>query len=211
MSIMIRKKIEKYWSEPQFILRFIKSACFFSIAITINFFAVRIATVHALQNPALEDTFFSLLPMFDTHVIDYIGTYLLQIGVFLFVLLIHTEYLLFFMNSTTVLILVRDFFVNLTYIGIPEGITPTQSFFTQGGDLFFSGHTALPIMMALVFWPHKRMRYLAIFISLFMGAEVIVGHQHYSIDVFAAPFITYGVYVICKKIFKRDYELIAQN
>jgi hypothetical protein len=38
---------------------------------------------------------------------------------------------------------------------------------------------------------------------------VLLAHVHYSIDVFAAPFIVYGMYVITAKLFPRDYALFA--
>jgi membrane-associated phospholipid phosphatase len=36
---------------------------------------------------------------------------------------------------------------------------------------------------------------------MFFGASVLLAHVHYSIDVFAAPFIVYGVFVIAAKVF----------
>ena len=45
------------------------------------------------------------------------------------------------------------------------------------------------------------MRYLFLFLTVFFGASVLLAHVHYSIDVFAAPFIVYGMYVITKKLF----------
>jgi len=38
---------------------------------------------------------------------------------------------------------------------------------------------------------------------------VLLGHIHYSIDVFSALFITYGIFVIAKKVFARDYLLFT--
>jgi membrane-associated phospholipid phosphatase len=39
------------------------------------------------------------------------------------------------------------------------------------------------------------------------SVAVIVGHLHYSIDVFSAYFIAFGIFEIAKKIFKKEYGL----
>jgi membrane-associated phospholipid phosphatase len=39
----------------------------------------------------------------------------------------------------------------------------------------------------------------------------IFGHLHYSIDVFSAFFIAYGVFEIAKKIFKKEYLLLTNT
>jgi hypothetical protein len=41
------------------------------------------------------------------------------------------------------------------------------------------------------------------------GVIVLLSHLHYSIDVFAAFFITYSIYHIALKLFDRDYEFFA--
>jgi membrane-associated phospholipid phosphatase len=79
---------------------------------------------------------------------------------------------------------------------------------TFQGNFFYSGHTAFPFLLALIFWDNKYLRYLFLFLTVFFGAAVLLAHVHYSIDVFAAPFIVYGMYVITARLFPHDYELI---
>ena len=123
---------------------------------------------------------------------------------------------LFSLKAVALLIIIRAVFISLTHVGIhPEQISPGLGFFDsiylylnfQSG-LFFSGHTALPFLIALVFWEKPQIRYALIALSVVMGAAVLLAHIHYSIDVFAAPFMAYGIYRIAIFLFPRDYALL---
>ena len=123
---------------------------------------------------------------------------------------------LFSLKAVALLIIIRAVFISLTHVGIhPEQISPGLGFFDsiylylnfQSG-LFFSGHTALPFLIALVFWEKPQIRYALIALSVVMGAAVLLAHIHYSIDVFAAPFMASGIYRIPIFLFPRDYALL---
>ncbi len=113
--------------------------------------------------------------------------------------------------------MVRAVFISLTHVGIhPEAIVPGLGFFDgiytylnfQTG-LFFSGHTGLPFLVALIFWDMPRVRYILLTLSFTFAAAVLLAHIHYSIDVFAAPFMAYGIFKIAQYLFHHDYELIT--
>jgi membrane-associated phospholipid phosphatase len=91
----------------------------------------------------------------------------------------------------------------------------SQALFTlsSGNDLFFSGHAGYPFLLALIFWQYKRFRYLFLFCSIGGAVAVIFGHLHYSIDVFSAYFITFGVFEMAKRFFRKEfgYFQIAQQ
>ncbi|MEK6825615.1 MAG: phosphatase PAP2-related protein [Nanoarchaeota archaeon] len=99
----------------------------------------------------------------------------------------------------------RTLFIALTHLqGDPSCLVPSYPAFFQAltfkNDLFFSGHTAFPFLGFLMF----RNRYAKAFFltaSLVLAATVLLTHCHYSIDVFAAFFIAYGVYVGGTKLF----------
>ena len=76
----------------------------------------------------------------------------------------------------------------------------------SGNDLFFSGHVGLTFLVALLFWDTPVLRYIYLSMSIVFAVVVLLGHLHYSIDVFAAYFITYTIFVIARNIFKSDYE-----
>jgi hypothetical protein len=126
---------------------------------------------------------------------------------------------LFSLKALALFIIVRAFFISLTHVGIhPEHIDPSLGFFDgiylylnfQTG-LFFSGHTGLPLLIALIFWENKRARYILVALSAVFGVAVLVAHIHYSIDVFAAPFMVYGIFKIATRLFPRDWALIAPS
>ena len=119
----------------------------------------------------------------------------------------------FLIKTVSLFIIIRSIFVSLTHIGpFPlklELHSNLLSFITSGNDLFFSGHTGLPFLIALIFWDHFYVRILFLTASLVLGATALLSHLHYSIDVFAAFFITYSIYHIARKLFKKDFEFFT--
>jgi PAP2 superfamily C-terminal len=118
----------------------------------------------------------------------------------------------FALESIATFLFVRAIFISLTHIGPFPGhleITGAGIFaaINRGSDLFFSSHTGLPFLIAIVFWDNKRVRYLSLFSSLLFAVVVLMGHLHYSIDVFAAFFITYGIAHIAEWFFREDKQL----
>lgn len=117
----------------------------------------------------------------------------------------------FTLKSLAVFVSVRALFVSLTHIAqFPEHIAVTSKFlffFSTGGDLFFSGHTGVPFLLALIFWKDLRLRILFIATSIFFGIIVLMGHLHYTIDVAGAFFITYTIFHISQYMFQRDYKV----
>ena len=120
----------------------------------------------------------------------------------------------FILKSSALFICIRAFFLILTHLGPPlqELVVHTANIIERtvaGSDagLFFSGHTGSPFLMALVFWHNMRLRITFLLTAIFFGGVVLVGHLHYSIDVFSAFFITYGIFHIAVRLFRKDYEL----
>ena len=122
----------------------------------------------------------------------------------------------FVFKNIALFILIRSAFISMTHLAAPPGqpVLRLSNMFTEitsGNDLFFSLHTGLPFLMALIFWQNKRLRIFFIFVSLFFGASVLLGHLHYSIDVFAAFFITYGIFRIGRWLFPSDEKLFLES
>jgi len=134
-----------------------------------------------------------------------------------FLFLIFPELIPFAIKSLALFIVVRAFFVSLTHLGInpnqlalnPEsiGFDIYNFVYSAKTDFFFSGHTGIPFLFALIFWNQKFWRYFFFMVSFIFGASMLLAHMHYSIDVFAAPFITYSIFVLSKHLFKDDFKL----
>lgn len=119
----------------------------------------------------------------------------------------------FVLKAVSLFIVIRAIFVSLTHIGpYPSKLVLESNllnFITSGNDLFFSGHTGLPFLIALIFWNHLYIRVLFLVSSILFGVIVLLSHLHYSIDVFAAFFITYSIYHMALYLFKKDREFFA--
>lgn len=129
------------------------------------------------------------------------------------------RYVLFTLKTLALFIIIRALFISLTHVGIhPDNLAPGLGLFDaiylylnfQTG-LFFSGHTGLPLLIAFIFWDIPWVRYTLLLLSFVFGVAVLLAHIHYSIDVFAAPFMAYGIFKIAKSLFPGDYALIPQK
>ena len=73
-------------------------------------------------------------------------------------------------------------------------------------DLFFSGHVSTMTVFILI-EPNKLLRWIKIIATLLVGTLIMVQHVHYTLDVVAAPFFTYGVYRLVIPIQKASDKL----
>ncbi len=161
------------------------------------------------QSEAVSDIILDFLPAVNVESIFIEGSYIF-IAFVLCIMFFRPHYIPFTIKSIALFVLIRSGFISLTHIGpSPHVITLDPSFIFQKinftGDLFFSGHTGLPFLLALIFWEHKKIRMLFLFAAVLFGVTVLLGHLHYSIDVFAAFFITYTIFTIAKKFFAKDW------
>jgi hypothetical protein len=65
-------------------------------------------------------------------------------------------------------------------------------------DLFYSGHTSTVFLMFLCL-EKKWMKWIALLASILVGIGVLVQHVHYTIDVVAAPMLTYFFFWLVRK------------
>ncbi|NVN97022.1 hypothetical protein HXX01_02200 [Candidatus Nomurabacteria bacterium] len=206
----IKIKYKKSFADKKFILSIIWSFIFLSVAIIINFYAGTYATERA--SLPVTDLILSNIRTFDVDGFFVYGpVFLIIFGTL--ICLYHPKKIPFVVKNLALFIIIRSIFISLTHLGP----FPTQNIiassgnilskFTFGGDLFFSGHTGIPFLLALIFWPQKTLRYLFLADSVLMGTIVLLGHYHYSIDVLAAFFITYTIYHMALYLFKKDKEM----
>ena len=175
--------------------------------------------VNNLPSLPVTDLILSNIRSYDVGAIFVYGSVVL-LFVGLFVGMSRPNYLPFAMKSVALFTLIRSFFVSLTHISaFPTHVIINSSFFNAqafngiftGNDLFFSGHTGLPFLLALIFWENKNLRIIFLGFSIMFAIVVLLGHIHYSIDVLSAYFITYGIFQICKFLFKTDWQLFLKK
>lgn len=208
--VFLKKKISRWAQEwrhfasiPFNAWNVVISAIFLEISYQIAQIAAVLAT-NSASSP-VRDIVFDHLPRIDTGFIHGpLSFALFDLRYLLF--LLYIRYAPFAAKALGAIILFRAVTINLTHLGMPEGIVPVQSWLTFGGDLFFSGHVANTFMLGLVFWNVTYLRYLFLFLSGLFGISAVLGHYHYSIDVISAPFFAYGIFVIMKKLFPEDYK-----
>lgn len=206
-KIIDRHKV--FWAQKDFLRNSLFGVSLLLISLVINYFANVHTTTHAGNYVA--DIILDNIPVFNVGFFFYEGFAFFWI--FVILLLLHEpKRIPFVVKSIALFILIRSLFIMLTHLGIPplHSTLDKEDIFrytTLGNDMFFSSHTGLPFLMALNFWENKKLRIFFICASAFFAAVVLLGHLHYSIDVFAAFFITYTIFQIARKFFRKDYRL----
>jgi hypothetical protein len=192
--------------DRSFIISMIISLFFLGLSFFVNFYAGIYATERA--SSAVTDIILSNIRTFDVAGLFIYGT-LIFWSIFMIICLYYPRKIPYTLKTISLFVVTRAIFISLTHIGpFPTqiAITPITivNRFSFGGDLFFSGHTGLPFLLALIFWENKVLRIFFILCSIFFAIIVLLGHLHYSIDVLSAFFITYTIYMISKHLFQKD-------
>ena len=158
------------------------------------------------NGPVLNDWIINKIPAFDLS----IPTFLIIWSMFLFFLyraIQKPELLLLFLWGFIFLSISRFITIFLFPLNPPEQLIELSDpitnifygkkhgFITK--DLFYSGHTSTQFLMFLCF-TKKTDKILSLISTILIGIFVLVQHIHYSIDVLAAPILTYCVYLLGK-------------
>ena len=175
------------------------------MSLIVNWYAGIYATESA--SSSVTDIILSNTRAYD---VDGVFTYgaLLFWGFTLFLCFRDLKVLPFTFASIALFVLIRSVFISLTHIGpFPVAAMLDSNLlnkFSFGGDLFFSGHTGLPFLMALLFWRQFYLRLLFLFAAFLFACVVLLAHLHYSIDVLSAFFITFSIFHIAEWMFKKE-------
>ncbi|MFH0804091.1 MAG: phosphatase PAP2-related protein [Candidatus Zambryskibacteria bacterium] len=202
----IKTRYRNYFKDKNFLLSLLVSFLILALALVANYYAGIYVTEKA-SNP-VTDIILDNIRVFDVDAVFIYGPLFVWFLVIL-ILTVHPQRIPFLVKSTGLFYLIRSLFISLTHIGpFPSHIaiqsTGLFGYLGSGADLFFSGHTGFPFLLALIFWENKFFRVLFIISSIVFGIVVLLGHLHYSIDVLSAFFITYGIYHIALRIFRKD-------
>ncbi len=201
-----------------------RNSLYLGILLLILSFMVQVSASHysdrkSAQSGFTGDILLDNLPVLDLDFIVVQGAMLFWVFAMI-VLISRPRYLLFALKAIALFVVFRAFFISLTHIGIYPNqvafdgngfLNHIYSRLISEGEFFFSGHTGAPFLLALIFWDDKPWRVFFLMATVFFGASVLFAHIHYSIDVFAAPFITYGIFKIAEKLFRSDYALMTSG
>lgn len=117
----------------------------------------------------------------------------------------------------TVVLIFRMASIYFIPLEAPENIIllrdPFVEFFTGTGtvitkDLFFSGHTAT-ICILYFFAKNKWLKTFFLVSGIALGTMLLIQHVHYTIDVIAAPFISYAGYRLVLKIYRKSRPITS--
>jgi len=206
-----------HFSDKSFVLSFLGSILLVAAGVISQFYSSLYATY--VSSGPVTDIILSNTRVYDVDLLFVYGTVIM----FFFTIAICLKNINcapFAMKSVAIFTLIRSVFVSLTHISpFPTHILITSNFFSQrmfngiftGNDLFFSGHTGIPFLLALMFWDNKILRYVFLGFSILFAVVVLLGHLHYSIDVLSAYFITFSIFYICKFLFKKDWRLFLKK
>ncbi len=185
------------WKNKKFISHVVLHSIFVGVSVALALLAKMYAD--QFVGNAIPDLILDHIPQMDTSFFFYQGAFIL-VAVIVGVVVMMPQYIPFTLASVALFYLIRSLLMVTTHLPAANPLS--------GNDLFFSGHTGLPFLMALIFWQYKKLRYFFIIASIIAGISVLLSHVHYSIDVLAAYFITYSIYRICLKIFATEYGYV---
>src|ERR1035437_3751810 len=207
----MKEKISEYktlFSNKKFVWSVVLTFLFLGIATIINFYAGTYATESA--SSSVTDIILSNTRAYDLDGLFVYGTFLLTFFIF-FISFHKPQRIPFVGKSVALFVIIRSIFFSMTHLGpFPSQIvihSDILSKFSFAGDLFFSGHTGLPFLLALVFWRNKIIRNIFLCFSFGFAVTVLLAHMHYTIDVLSAFFITYTIFHIAEFLFEKDRRL----
>jgi len=181
------------------------SLLFLIIAIVLDYFAGMY--VSSTQGVVAPDLILDHVPTLDLDFIFIYGDILIISLIILYPLFFKIKVFHKAIIQFSLLVMVRAIFTTFTHLKTPASalkfhIPYLISFIFFRNDLFFSGHTAVPFLGFLLF-KNKKIKYFFLIASIIMGFVVLLMHVHYTIDVFGAFFITYGVFKFGEWFFRK--------
>lgn len=222
----IKERYKELFSDRRFARSYVTSFLFLFISLFINYFLALYAFKRASNY--VDDIVLSNIQTYNVDIIFSWGPIIFWV-VLAFFLFGYPRKMPFTLKSVALFVVIRALFISLTHLGPPLNQTPLTTFnsnmiadffntnpagsfiLSSGADLFFSGHTGLPFLLALIFWRNKGLRVYCLATSVFFGIVVLLGHLHYSIDVASAFFITYGISHIANNIFRADKDRFSAS
>ncbi|OGC82225.1 MAG: hypothetical protein A2V81_00615 [Candidatus Abawacabacteria bacterium RBG_16_42_10] len=206
----LRRLYHHYRHLPELRRYSLYGALFLLVIVWLNYQAGTFA--FSRMSNGVADLILDSIPRLDVSFVFIEGALLMTLLIFI-IALRRPTYIPCILFNVAMFFGVRAAAVILTHLGPPltvPDLTLASNLterFVQGADYFFSGHTGFPLVIALVFWDTRWIRYLFIGFSIFFGSTALLGHLHYSIDVFSAPFIAHSVVIISQRLLPQIWKV----
>jgi formate-dependent nitrite reductase membrane component NrfD len=205
-----------FWKDKEIRHHVLVSFLLLCISLLIAYFARDYTNKYS--GNIVPDILLDNLSVFDVGYVFFQGAFLFVVGL-IGMLVWQPKYIPFVLESSALFFFTRSCFMLMTHLSAPaveyykyierehhaSNVVFTVS---SGNDLFFSGHAGYPFLLAFIFWYYKPLRYIFLVCSLVGSVAVILGHLHYTIDVFSAYFIAFGIFEASKYFFKKEYSLL---
>jgi len=177
-----------------------------SVVITLSLFSRFILLVEERKGVSFIDPLLTFFNAIDLNIFIFSLIYISLISGLIY-LSGHPRDLLIALVAYIILVWVRMLMMYVLPLDPPPGTINLQDpivFLIGTGkpvtrDLFFSGHTSTLFLIFLCV-KNKTLKPIFLAATVFVGIAVMLQKAHYSVDVFAAPFISYAAYKISEKI-----------
>lgn len=177
-----------------------------SVVITLSLFSRFILLVEERKGVSFIDPLLTFFNAIDLNIFIFSLIYISLISGLIY-LSGHPRDLLIALVAYIILVWVRMLMMYVLPLDPPPGTINLQDpivFLIGTGkpvtrDLFFSGHTSTLFLIFLCV-KNKTLKPIFLAATVFVGIAVMLQKAHYSVDVFAAPSISYAAYKISEKI-----------
>src|SRR5438094_2987265 len=175
-----------FWCDGRLARSAAQGVALYAASLVSNYFAGSYAT--RSMGGAIGDLLLDAAPALDVGPVYDQGATALWLFMLLLVIL-EPRRIPYAFKALAVFILVHSAFVILTHLGpYPDQVfsrsNQASEYFDFAGSYFFSGHVGFPFLMALCYWRDRRLRAGFLVASAVFAIVLILGHLHYSIDVF---------------------------
>lgn len=196
--IAVKQEWSAAWHSPKFRLRLF--TVWFFVILTISAFPFFFQAIEKREGYPLNDWLLNILPAHDVSIPIFLIVWSMSL-LTLYRCIQTPELMIRFLWCYVLVSLSRFITISLVPLDPPAGLIgladPLSNFFYGAKfvtkDLFFSGHTSTIFLMALCL-PNKTDKVLGICATIGVGFLVLVQHVHYTMDVLAAPVVTWGIY-----------------
>jgi len=181
------------------------AAVFTFVGLAVDYYCGSYVT--ATPGAKVPDLILDKIPTIDLSFLFVYGYMVLLMVLFLYPAFFRVRMFHVVAIQFSLLLVLRSVFMIFTHLETPAGsVAVSFPWFFENlyfeNDMFFSGHTAMPFIGFYVF-RRSRLRYFFLVGALVMGIVVLAMHLHYSIDVFAAFFMTYCSYKMGQRLLRK--------